>query len=68
LVYIPNNKNKKIIMNENKNNIETHREGSAKDKREEKDVILAEDNNVVEVSVCYINIKSYYFNYEPRKK
>ncbi|XP_025411817.1 armadillo repeat-containing protein gudu-like [Sipha flava] len=39
-------------MNENKNNIETHREGSAKDKREEKDVILAEDNNVVEVPSC----------------
>lgn len=35
-------------MNEIKNNIETYGEGPAKDKRDEKDVIL-EDNAVVEV-------------------
>lgn len=35
-------------MNEVKNNMETYDEGSAKDKRDEKDVIL-EDNAVVEV-------------------
>lgn len=55
-------------MNENTNNIETHREGSPRDKREENNLILAENNNVVEVSVCYVNIKSCYFNFETRKK
>lgn len=43
-------------MNENANNIETFKEGSAKEKREEKDVILEDNTAVVEVSVCYVNI------------